>query len=397
MKEFKDLLPYSKALERMLSNSLELGVEKTDLENAIGRVLSDDVSSPIDSPPFDRAAMDGYAIRAEDSFGVREDHPIELRVVDDITAGQVSSETVSPGSAVGIMTGAKMPKGADCVIMQEFTSRNGDALKILSKVPPNKNVSLRGEDTHLGDKVLLQGTMLSARHLAYVRSLGVENVTVKARPKVSIIVTGDEFILAKAPEEGKIFESNSLMLSKLLDAIGCEVPSVSVVPDDEAMIQEAIESASEKSDMLLITGGSSFGKKDMAHKLFDNFVFHGVTIKPGRPFGFTLRGEMPCFIMSGYPVASYVQFYLFVIPFIESALSTSILKRAFLPIDVERPSSLGRMEFVRCRIMAGNVEPIRSSGSSMISSLAIADGYILIDELTEGINPGDMIEFTYFL
>jgi len=381
----------------MLSNPLETGVENVGLENAVGRVLSDDVSSPIDSPPFDRAAMDGYAIRAEDSFGYREGHPVELRVIDDITAGQVSSKAVSPGAAVGIMTGAKMPEGADCVIMQEFTSRSGDTLKLMSKIPPSKNVSVRGEDTHLGDKVLMSGTRLSPRHLAYVRSLGVDAVTVKARPKVSIIVTGDEFNLTKKSEEGKIFESNSLMLSKLLDAIGCDVREMSIVPDDEGKIQDAIASAAGKSDLLLITGGSSFGKKDMAHKLFDKFVFHGVTIKPGRPFGFTLRGGMPCFIMSGYPVAAYVQFCLFVIPYIESAMGTTILKRAFLPIGVERPSALGRMEFVRCRIVAGNVEPIRSSGSSMISSLAMADGYILIDELTEGINPGEMIEFTYFL
>jgi molybdopterin molybdotransferase len=395
MKEFKELLPYSEALELTFPHTPLLGTQTLPLEGALGRILAEDHVSPIDSPPFDRAAMDGYAIIAEDTFSVKESSSVELEVIDDITAGEVSDKKVSSGKAVGIMTGAKMPKGANAVIMQEFTNREGSSLEVYAKVPPLKNVSLKGEDVREGDFVLGKGTRLSAEQLAILRSLGIVSLEVLRRPRASIIVTGDEFA-QKAGEDGKIFESNSLMLSKMLESLGCEVGEVSVVKDEKGPILSALKMA-EDSDLVMITGGSSYGKKDMSSIVFDDHVFHGVTIKPGRPIGFVIWDDKPVYLMSGYPVAAFVQFYLFVIPFIERATGANYLKRVKMTICKDRPSQLGRMEFVRCRIRSGMVEPIRKSGSSMLSSIASADGFILIDELTEGLNKGDIVEFNYFV
>lgn len=395
MKEFKNLMPYRDALEVLLSKSVEMEVEEIDLEGALGRVLSDDVQSPIDSPPFDRSAMDGYALLAEDTFSVSESSWANLEVIDDITAGEVTDKQVSSGKAVGIMTGAKMPLGADAVVMQEFTRRDGNRLQVGKRIPPRKNVSLKGEDVRLDEKVLSAGTRLSAEQIATLRSLGIMNVSVRRKPVASVIVTGDEFTESPGAE-GKIFESNSIMLSKLLEAVGCEVGHVGVVNDDEHAILEAIDLA-RGSDLVMITGGSSFGKKDMSSVVFEDFLFHGVTIKPGRPFGFAMKEGLPIFVMSGYPVAAIVQFYLFAVPFFEKCMNTSMLKKIKLPMSAEHPSQLGRMEFVRCSIEDGKVVPIRKSGSSMLASLARADGFILIDEVTEGLNRGEMVDFRFFL
>jgi len=395
MSEFKNLLPYQKALEVALSRSLALDSEELELEKALGRVISEDIISPCDSPPFDRAAMDGYAIIAEDTFGVSESSWARLEVIDDITAGQTSEKELTSGKAIGIMTGAKMPEGANAVVMQEFVRREGSSIDVGQRLPPLKNVCLRGEDVKESETVLKRGTRLSAEHLAVLRSLGIGSVKVKGRPKASVIVTGDEFT-DDIKEDGKIIESNSLLLTGLLESVGCGILDVSVVKDDESDILEGLEKAKD-SDMILITGGSSFGKRDMSSIVFKDFLYHGVTIKPGRPFGLALKDDVPVFVMSGYPVAAFVQFYLFVIPFLEVSLGTNFIKKAPLHISSDHTSQLGRMEFIRCRLSNGLVEPIRRSGSSMISSIASADGFILIDEMTEGINKGDIVEFNYFI
>ncbi|HOP09667.1 MAG TPA: molybdopterin-binding protein, partial [Candidatus Methanofastidiosa archaeon] len=201
---------------------------------------------------------------------------------------------------------------------------------------------------------------------------------------------------AKEVADGKIFESNSLMLSKLLESANCDIGHVSVVNDDKDSIISALARAAD-SDFIMVTGGSSFGKKDMSSIIFEDFVFHGVTTKPGRPLGFVIWEGKPVYVMSGYPVAAFVQFYMFVIPFLEKTMGTRYLRKVKMVMSTDLPSQLGRTEFVRCRIKEGMVEPIRKSGSSMLSSVANADGFVLVDELTEGLNKGDVIEFNCFV
>jgi len=397
MKEFKSLLSYEKALEIVIKNSSEIDSESVDLTDSLGRVLSEDIFSNSDSPAFDRSAMDGFAIQAKDSFSISEGSYITLRLIDSITAGKVSSKKVTTGTAIEIMTGAMMPEGADSVVMQEFSERDGDNVRIYKKVFPYLHVSRRGEDIKNGDLLVKKGTILSAEHLSLLKSQGLEKVLVKRIPRIGIIVTGDELVeRIDEKDPGKILDSNSIMLSSLSKKALCRVTYQTRVDDDQDEILNAISNAKKESDIILITGGSSFGKKDLLPRIIGDMLFHGVTIKPGKPIGFSIK-VVPVFVMSGYPVASFVQFYLFVIPYLESILKTKILKDVKLPFSVSMASELGRLEFVRCRIEGDEIVPLRIFGSGIISSISNSTGYVLIDEKTEGINKGEKIRFYYYI
>lgn len=397
MKEFKSLMSYEKALEIVIKNSSEFDSESVDLTDSLGRVLSEDIVSKLDSPSFDRSAMDGFAIQAKDSFSISEGSHITLRLIDSITAGKVSSKKVTTGTAIEIMTGAMMPEGADSVVMQEFSERDGDNVRIYKKVFPYLHVSRRGEDIKKGDLLIKKGTILSAEHLSLLKSQGVEKVIVKRIPRIGIIVTGDELVeRIDARDLGKILDSNSIMLSSLSKKALCKITYQTRVNDDQDEILNAISNAKKESDIILITGGSSFGKKDLLPRIIGDMLFHGVTIKPGKPIGFSIK-DVPVFVMSGYPVASFVQFYLFVIPYLESIMKTKILKDVKLPFSVSMASELGRLEFVRCRIEDDEIVPLRIFGSGIISSISNSTGFVLIDEKTEGINKGEKIRFYYYI
>ncbi|WP_457752002.1 molybdopterin molybdotransferase MoeA, partial [Thermococcus sp.] len=311
MREFKRLTPYREALEMMLKDLGELNeIEEVPLSEAFGRVLAEDVVSPMDSPPFDRSAVDGYALRAEDTFPAREYSPVELRVVDEITAGEESRARVEPGTAIKLMTGSKMPEGANAVLMQEMAERDGDIIRVLRPVAPGQNVAFAGEDVRKGEIILRKGQVLRPQDLALLKSVGFRTVKVKRKPRVGIIVTGDELIEEfneEALKAGKLLESNSAMLKGLVRQYFSEPIFYGVVPDKEEAIKSVIEKAKKENDLVLVTGGSAFGDKDFAHR-FVKLLFHGTTIKPGRPIGY---GE-GVFIMSGYPVAVFAQFHLFV-------------------------------------------------------------------------------------
>jgi len=397
MKEFKSLLPYDKALEIVKVHSKEFDSESIDLHDSLDRVLSEDIVSPVDSPSFDRSAMDGYAVQARDTFSISEGSHVTLEIIDSITAGKVSSKEVVSGTAAEIMTGAMIPKGADSVVMQEFTERDNDKVRIYKKVFPYLHVSRKGEDIREGNLILKKGTIISSEHLSLLKSLGIKNILVKKKPRVSIIVTGDELVKdTEKIEKGKIIDSNSIMLSSISKKSFCEVAHQFLVADEKEEILKTINLSKKDSDIILITGGSSFGKKDFLPKIIDNILFHGVTIKPGKPIGFSFQ-DFPIFIMSGYPVASFVQFYLFVVPYLENILKTKIQKSVELTFSQNYSSELGRLEFVRCILENNEIFPIRLSGSGVISSISSSTGYVLINENIEGINKGEKSRFYYYL
>jgi molybdopterin molybdotransferase len=370
-------------------------VEEVSLDEALGRVLAEDIISPIDSPPFDRSAVDGYAVRAEDTFQAREYNPIELEVIDEITAGMESKKEVGKGKAIKLMTGNKIPKGANAVIMQEHVKREGNRIYVLRPVAPGQNVSFKGEDIKKGEVLLRKRQILRAQDLALLKSVGIKRIKVKRKPKVGIIVTGDELIEdldEKALNEGKILESNSIMLKSLVRQYFGEPIFYGVLPDDEAKINEALEKTKKECDLVLITGGSAFGDKDYAHK-FVRLLFHGTTIRPGRPMGY---GEK-IFVMSGYPVAVFTQFHLFVkyaLIKLAGADYKDIKVKARLASKVS--STLGRYEFVKVWYEDGKAKPIRKSGSGLISSLVESNGYLIIPEDVEGYREGEEVEIVLY-
>ncbi len=396
MREFKRLTPYGEALNLMLDNIEEIPeTEEVSLDNALGRVLAEDIVSPIDSPPFDRAAVDGYALRAEDTFPAREYNPVELKVIDEINAGEESSAKVEPGTAVKLTTGAKIPDGANAVLMQEMAERDRDIIRVLRPAAPGQNVAFAGEDVKRGDVVLRKGQILRPQDLALLKSVSFKRVKVKRRPRVGIIVTGDELIEEfdeEALKSGKILESNSTMLKGLVKQYFGEPVFYGVVPDEEEAIREAIERAKTENDLVLVTGGSAFGDKDFAHR-FVRLLFHGTTIKPGRPIGYGER----TFVMSGYPAAVFAQFHLYVkhaLAKLVGARDYEIKVRAEL---VERiPSQLGRYEFVKVHYEGGKARPIKKRGSGIISSLVESNGYIGIPEDSEGYLEGEEVWVTLY-
>ena len=391
MREFKTLTPYREALKLLLDDLSEIGeTEEVPLDEALGRVLAEDVISPIDNPPFDRSAVDGYALRAEDTFQAREYSPVELKVIDEITAGKESRAKVEPGTAVKLMTGAKMPEGANAVLMQEMAEREGDIIRVLRPVAPGQNVAFAGEDVKKGEVVLKKGQVLRPQDLALLKSLGFKTIKVKRKPRVGIIITGDELIEEfdeEALRGGKILESNSVMLTGLVRQYFGEPVFYGVIPDDEKAVGEAIEKAKAENDLVLVTGGSAFGDRDFAHR-FIKLLFHGTTIKPGRPIGYGER----VFIMSGYPVAVFTQFHLYVkhaLAKLVGARNYEVRVRARL---TERVSSqLGRYEFVKVWYENGEARPIKKKGSGIISSLVESNGYLVIPEDSEGHLEGDVI------
>jgi len=396
MREFKRLTPYREALNLLLDDLSEVDeVEEISLENGLGRVLAEDVVSPVDSPPFDRSAVDGYALRAEDTFPAREYSPVELRVIDEIVAGEESKAKVEPGTAVKLMTGSKMPKGANAVLMQEMAEREGEIIRVLRPVAPGQNVAFKGEDVKKGEVVLRKGHILRPQDLALLKSIGFKTVKVKRKPRVGIIVTGDELIeefdegVLKA---GKIIESNSIMLKGLVKQYFGEPVFYGVLPDNEEAIRGAIERAKKENDLVLVTGGSAFGDKDFAHR-FVRLLFHGTTIKPGRPIGYGER----VVIMSGYPVAVFAQFHLYVKHALAKLVGAKNYEVRIKAKLTERiPSQLGRHEFMKVWYENGVARPIKKKGSGIISSLVESNGYMEIPEDSEGYLEGEEVWVTLY-
>jgi len=396
MREFKRLTPYREALKLLLDDLSEIEeTEEVPLEDALGRVLAEDIVSPIDSPPFDRSAVDGYALRAEDTFQAREYSPVELKVVDEIAAGEESKVKVEPGTAVKLMTGSKMPEGANAVLMQEMAEREGDLIRVLRPVAPGQNVSFAGEDVRKGEVILRKGVVLRPQDLALLKSVGFKTVKVKRKPRVGIIVTGGELIEEfdeEALKAGKILESNSVMLKGLVKQYFGEPVFYGVVPDEEDAIRGAIERAKAENDIVLVTGGSAFGDRDFAHR-FVNLLFHGTTIKPGRPMGYGER----VFIMSGYPAAVFAQFHLYVKHALAKLVGVRDCEVRVKAALTERiPSQLGRHEFVKVWYADGKARPIKKRGSGIISSLVESNGYVEVPEDSEGYLEGEEVWLTLY-
>ncbi len=392
MREFKRLTPYGEALSLMLKDIEEIpDTEEVSLENAFGRVLAEDIVSPINSPPFDRSAVDGYALRAEDTFQAREYSPVELRVIDEIAAGEESGVTVKPGTAVKLLTGAKMPEGANAVLMQEMAEREGEVIRVLRPVAPGQNVAFKGEDVRKGEVILRKGQILRPQDVALLKSLGFKKVRVKRKPRVGIIVTGSELIEEfneEALKSGKIIESNSVMLKGLVRQYFGEPLFYGIVPDEEEAIGRSIAEAKKECDLVLVTGGSAFGDRDFAHK-FVNLLFHGTTIKPGRPIGYGER----VFVMSGYPVAVFAQFHLYVKHALAKLVGARDYERKVYATLTEKvPSQLGRYEFVKVHYEDGKARPIKKKGSGIISSLVVSNGYIAVPEDSEGYLEGETVK-----
>ncbi|PKL66912.1 MAG: molybdopterin molybdenumtransferase MoeA [Methanobacteriales archaeon HGW-Methanobacteriales-1] len=290
------------------------------LENANQRILAQDIKVLMDVPPFDRSAMDGYAVKSEDTGGASSDHPVKLKIVDKIGAGSVSKVVLKHQEAIQIATGAPMPEGADAIIMQEFThheapQRVEEYVYLEKSVKSLQDVSEMGEDLKEGEIILKKGQLLSPHLVALIASCGYRQVEVYKKPVIGVLITGSELVEPSPHlKPGMIINSNKYALKSLIE--DCKaIPIIEMVPDDLDELTKKLEMMVDSCDAVITTGGTAVSEGDLIVDLVEEkgeVLFHGVSIKPGKPFAFGKINETPVFMLSGYPVAVAVQFDIFV-------------------------------------------------------------------------------------
>ncbi len=406
MRGFKELVGVEDAVRIVLGRLAHRvrEAEEVGLEEALGRVCGEDVEAPMDSPPFDRSSVDGYAVRAEDTFGASPNNPIELRIVGEIAPGDSPSTTprIGRGEAAVILTGAPLPWGANAVVMAEDSERRGDIVEVHRQVRPLQNVSRRGEDYRRGEVVVRRGTRIRPWHIAALASLNIPRVKVVRKPLVGVLSTGGELIeVGGRLEPGKVVNSSKPMLKSLLREEGAEPIDLGTVPDDLEEIRGRVREAIGGVDALIITGGTSVGERDLVPEAVESLgeiLVHGLMIRPGRPTGVGIVDGKPVFMLSGFPVAALVGFDALVRPTLKAMMDAGEEPRPRVRGRLTRRVTTppGTRSYMRVRVVRRGgetlVEPLMLTGSGLLSTLTKANGILIIPEDMEGFDEGERVE-----
>ena len=383
MTPFKQLITYEEALKRIRKSIKPIErTESVPIENALDRVLAEDIQATMSVPPFNRAAMDGYAVKAEDTFGASQFRPKTLKLTEVLHAGATSNKVLGKGECIQIATGSPIPQGADAVVMVEFTERNDKLVSVLKPVYPGENISPKGEDIAEGQVVLKAGEQLSPAKVGVLAALGKKEVQVYAKPQVAVVPTGAEVQeVGSTLKEGQIYDINSYTLVSVVSKNGAVPIRWKAVPDTPDELKKTVKQLADH-DMVVFSGGSSVGEHDLLGGLIQELgevVFHGIQIKPGKPTLFALVDGKPVFGMPGYPTSCLSNAYLLLVP--------ALRQMARLPSKMEQTvkgrltkrivGSSGRMQFLTVKVKDGVVYPVfKQSGA--ITSMADADGYIIL-------------------
>jgi molybdopterin molybdotransferase len=374
--------------------------ERVALFDSRSRVLAEDIVSDTDVPPFARASMDGYAVRAEDTSGASRAEPKILRRIEQLFTGQVSTRTLSAGECIEIATGAPMPAGADAVIIVEETEADGDLIQILTPVHPRQNIGRQGADIQAGQHVLMAGDWLTASRVGAVAALGIREVDVYAKPRVAVLSTGNEIVdPGETLAPGQIYDINKYTVSAVVaDHGGIPVPYRNVIDTLDELSRAVDECLQE--DVLVFSGGSSVGERDLILDVIaakGDVLFHGISLKPGKPTAFGLIGGKPFFGMPGYPTSCLTNAYVLLAPALRriARLPGWTPRTVSLPLGERVMSATGRHQFYTVRIENGAAMPaFKASGD--ITSMSRADGYIEIAAHTDVVEKGTVVEITLF-
>lgn len=384
------MIPFEEALAITLETPISKGTERVDFNDALYRVLAEDVFSDVDMPPFHKAAMDGYACR-------KEDLDQELKVLEVLAAGDVPSTSVGPGQCSKIMTGAMVPEGADTVIMVEQTAEYTPGHIRFTGEKTAPNIARKAEDIKSGDKVLDQGTLILPQHTPILASVGCTSPLVSKKVRVGILSTGDELVEPNViPGPGAIRNSNGFQLIAQVRASHCEPNYMGIIPDNEEDTNRAIGKAIAQNDVVILTGGVSAGDFDFVPKIMRkngvNIRFQKVAVKPGRPTVFGTTENAAIFGLPGNPVSSFVNFEVFVKPLLFKMMGHQyqplVLK---MPLEIHyKRKKADRMEFIPVHINpAGTVVPARYHGSAHIHAISMANGIMRIPKGTLELKKGD--------
>ena len=389
------------AIKLISDNQRLTDSEEISIHDAHKRVLAEDIMAYHDSPPFDKSAMDGFAVIAENTFGASQSVPKEFKIVDAIGAGDFSEKTVGEGEAIVIATGAPIPNGANAVIMKEYTTTDGDDLTIYSQVTPGENVSPKSEDIKKGEKILDKNTFIRYQELGLIASAGYDTVKVFKKPKVKVIITGNELVEPTKEEidKAKIINSNQFTIKAMIEDSGA-IAEINHAGDTFDEVKEAILEASKDFDVIMTTGGTAISKGDVVLDVVDDIgeiLFHGVAMRPGKPAGAGIVNDKIIFTFSGQPVAAMGQFDVFARKYLFEmqgrAFDFHVVKRES---QLKVPSQLGRTDFIRAVSDDENAKHVLNRGSGIIRSMVEANSYIIIDENDEGYQKGDIVDVVFF-
>ncbi len=389
-------------VERFLASVVRtLSDEAVPVQDCFDRVLARDLHSDVDVPAFARSAMDGFAVRGEDTFGATAFDPVTLSVRGISLPGRGFEGTVQPGEAVRIMTGAPLPEGADCVAMAEIAREQDGRVEIRDAVAPRKHVGALGEDIRRGDRVLRSGRRLRPQDAALLASIGQARVPVVRRPTVRLVVTGDELLSpGRRPEGVQIVDSNSVMLRALVARDGGETLPHALAPDREADVREAL--SVDDADVLLVSGGSSVGQEDHAPRLvaeIGSLDIHGIAMRPSSPTGIGRIGERLVFLLPGNPVSCLCAYEFFAGPSLRKMGGRPRAwphPRLRLPLARKISSALGRTDYVRVAVENGHAVPLATSGASILSSTVRAEGVVIVPRDLEGMPDGQEVEILLY-
>jgi molybdopterin molybdotransferase len=408
MRPIRETIPLDEALALVLEHARPIErIERVPIREASGRVLAAGAVSTIDVPPFDRAAMDGYAVIAEDTFGAGRYDPRVLRSIEKVYTGQVPTRALSHGECIEIATGAPMPQGADAVVMVEETEKTGDTdVRVFTPVYPRQHVGRRAADIAAGQELLESGVLLNASRIGALAATGVIEVEVFAKPGIAILSTGNEIIdPGQALGPGQIYDINQFTLSSIIGSHGGKAITGATAPDSLPELKAAIASAAIE-DIVVFSGGSSVGERDLildALQQIGEVLFHGIAVKPGKPTVFgrithaATGATTPVFGMPGYPTSCLSNAYMLLVPLLRRMARLPDHRPTVVRVPLSRRvvSTTGRHQFYTVRIADGSALPaFKASGD--ITSMAHADGYIEIPAHTDIVEAGEMVDVKLF-
>ena len=394
MQGFGKLVSLLDALAILNDIAPEISNEQIRLEHSLYRVLAEDIISDSDVPHFRKSAMDGFAVSASETFGATNTNPKTLRIVDSVVAGVISKKKLGAGECIEITTGAPMPEDADAVVMVEYTEREDDIISVYKGTAPWENVIQIGSDVKKGSLVLKRGTRLGPRFTGVLAALGRKNICVKKIPRIGVLSTGDEIVsLEEQQVKGKVFDINSRTLIDSVKEIHCLPVDLGLVGDDGDLLKKKILEGMEKSDIVIISGGSSLGTEDLTRSVVEELgkvLVHGIAVKPGKPVIIgQIKGKV--FVgLPGYPTSALSDFHILVKPAV-LAMQGVEEQQNFVKARLARKvvSTIGRYEFLAVKLETGEegltAVPVLK-GSSSITTLSGANGFVEIDENTEVLN-----------
>jgi molybdenum cofactor synthesis domain-containing protein len=401
MRPFKDTISLGEAraiIDRAIV-SIDR-VERIPLEQANGRVLAETVISSADVPPFSRAAMDGYAVRAEDTAGASRSAPRMLRCIEKVFTGQLAVQSVGPGECIEIATGAPMPAGADAVVMVEDTDSDEATVRVFGAVTASQNIGRQGADIQKGQAVLQPGTLLNASRVGSLAALGLTEVSVFAKPRVAILSTGNEIVEPGQPlAPGQIYDINRFTLAALVAEHGGVPVPYRIAADTIEDLSRSVDACLEQ-DILVFSGGSSVGERDLILDVVTakgEMLFHGIAVKPGKPTAFGRINGKLVFGMPGYPSSCLSNAHILLAPALRrmARLPDQIVRTMTLPLAARVVSAPGRHQFYTVRIENGTAVPaFKASGD--ITSMSKADGFIEIPADVDVVEAGTLVDIRLF-